>query len=255
MGTLISWTDETWNPVTGCSRVSEGCRHCYAATLSARFGWTKKPWTAPYAAENVVCHPTRLGKPATWKTPKRVFVNSMSDLFHPQVPDEFIARVFDVMVAFPQHTFQILTKRPERAAIWSGPWAENIWMGTSVEDHRVVHRINSLRQCKAMTRFISFEPLIGPVGWVDLAGIDWAIVGGESGPGYRPMDHAWARQIRDQCDEFMTAFFFKQSAAPRTEMGTSLIHEDGTRWEWRQFPGHLIPPVPVTDLERSVVPA
>src|SRR5437868_5244527 len=121
MGTVISWTNETWNPTTGCSRVSEGCRHCYAERLSLRYGWSKKPWTANNAAENVVCHPERLRKPYTFKRPSRIFVDSMSDLFHPQVPDDFINQVFDVMVDTPQHIYQILTKRPERAVQWTGP--------------------------------------------------------------------------------------------------------------------------------------
>jgi protein gp37 len=183
--------------------------------------------------------PQTLQKPYTWKKPVRVFVNSMSDLFHEGVPDSFLSQVFAVMNDLPQHTFQILTKRPERAAQWAGPWTKNIWMGTSVEDRRVIHRIDHLRQCQAQTRFLSIEPLIGALGKIDLAGIHWAIVGGESGPGYRPMPHAWAREIRDQCLCSNVAFFFKQSAAPRTEMGTSLRHEDGTFWTWQQYPGEL----------------
>ncbi|HWE61569.1 MAG TPA: DUF5131 family protein [Chloroflexota bacterium] len=122
MGTIISWTDATWNPVTGCSRISDGCKNCYAERLSIKWGWSKHPWTANHAADNVVLHPERLGQPYRWKAPHRVFVNSMSDLFHPLVPDSYLAEVFAVMVATPQHTYQILTKRPERAAAWSGPW-------------------------------------------------------------------------------------------------------------------------------------
>jgi len=243
MATLISWTDETWNPTTGCSHVSDGCRYCYAETLSLRFGWSKKPWTHNNAAENVVLHPERLRKPYTWKGPKRVFVNSMSDLFHEHVPDEFIARVFAVMNDLPQHIFQVLTKRPERAATWLGPWAPNIWMGTSVEDRRVVHRIDHLRMCRAQTRFLSCEPLLGGLGDIDLTGIHWVIVGGESGLHIRThpdreMDHAWARRLRDQCQTAMppVPFFFKQSSGIRTEMGTELIEEDGTTTLWREFP-------------------
>jgi protein gp37 len=157
------------------------------------------------------------------------------------IPDDFIARVFAVMADCPQVTFQVLTKRPERAAHWGGPWPENIWMGTSVEDARVVHRVDSLRGCAAQTRFLSCEPLIGPLGSVGLTGIHWVIVGGESGPGYRPMDHAWARQIRDACIEQGTGFFFKQSSAFRTEVGTALEHEDGSKWIWQQYPRNLTP--------------
>lgn len=239
-GTIISWTNETWNPTTGCSRVSDGCRNCYAERLSLKFGWSKYPWTANHASENVICHPDRLRKPYAIKKPSRIFVNSMSDLFHPEIPDEFIARVFAVMNDLPQHTFQILTKRPERAATWFGPWTPNIWMGTSVEDSRVTHRIDALRQCHAITRFLSCEPLIGSLGDVDLSGIHWVIVGGESGPGYRPMHHDWARAIRDQCVRDHVAFFFKQDAAFRTE---TRPHLDGMKWA--QYPGQLTPPEPV----------
>lgn len=243
MSTLISWTDETWNPTTGCSRVSDGCRYCYAEALSLRFGWSKRPWTHNNSKENVVLHPERLNKPRTWKTPRRVFVNSMSDLFHEQVPDGYIAQVFEVMAELPQHTFQILTKRPERAAQWPGPWLPHIWMGTSVEDRRVIHRIDHLRVCRAKTRFLSCEPLLGDLGDIDLTGIHWVIVGGESGyhiPKHpeRQMDHAWARRIRDQCIAASPpiAFFFKQSSAVRTEYGTAMLEEDGSATTWHQFP-------------------
>lgn len=248
MATLISWTDETWNPSTGCSRVSEGCRHCYAEALSLRFGWSKQPWTAGNAAENVVCHTDRLRKPYAWKKPSRVFVNSMSDLFHENIPDSFIAEVFAVMVDTPQHTYQVLTKRPERAAEWAGPWTENIWQGTSVEDLRVAKRVETLKRCGAQTKFLSCEPLLGPLTGVDLAGIDWVICGGESGRHIpkspeRVMDHAWARELRDLTVAASAAFFFKQSSASRTEVGTALLEEDGSEWEWHQYPGHHTPPV------------
>lgn len=243
MGTIISWTDETWNPTTGCNKVSEGCRNCYAEKLSLRFGWSKKPWTLPNAEENVKIHPNRLKKPYTWKKPSRVFVNSMSDLFHPLVPDEYIAQVFEVMNDLPQHTFQILTKRPERAAEWPGPWTDNIWQGTSVEDYRVAHRIDSLRECAAKTRFLSCEPLIGPLGDVSFDGIHWVIVGGESGPHMKSgpdnprwMRQEWARQIRDHCVRDGVAYFYKQDSGVRTEMRPWLVEEDGSCWEWHQFP-------------------
>jgi protein gp37 len=229
MPTVISWADETWNPTTGCSRVSDGCRFCYAETLSLRFGWSKKPWTRGNAAENVVLHPERLRKPYAWKTVRRVFVDSMADLFHEMVPDDYIALVFAVMNDLPQHIFLVLTKRPERAAAWPGPWGRNIWMGTSVESPRVKTRIDNLRTCTAQTRFLSCEPLLADLGPLDLRGIHWVIVGGESGYhiGQHPerhMDHAWARRIRDHClaADPPVAFFFKQSSGPRTEMGTEL---------------------------------
>lgn len=251
MATKISWTNETWNPVTGCSHVSDGCRFCYAERLALRFGWSKKPWAAPYATENVRLHSERLHKPYGWRTPKRVFVNSMSDLFHPLVPDEFIAQVFAVMIDLPQHAFQILTKRPERAASWPGPWPEHIWMGTSVEDGRVAYRLDTLRACRAAVRFVSFEPLIGPISSIDLTGYAWAIVGGESGPHHRRMDHAWARFIRDACLVSSTAFFFKQDSGPRSELRPWLVEEDGTCWRWQQYPGQLTPPELV---EQMVLP-
>lgn len=241
MPTPISWTDETWNAVTGCSRVSDGCRFCYAEALSLRYGWSKKPWTAINAEENIILHPERLQKPYSWKKPSRVFVNSMSDLFAEQVPDSFIAQVFAVMNDLPQHTFQILTKRPDRAALWRGPWTPNIWQGTSVEDRKALPRIATLRQCQAHIRFLSCEPLLEDLGTLDLSGIHWVIAGGESGkhiPTHpeRQMQHAWARSIRDQCVAQQVAFWFKQSSGIRTEMGTELIEEDGSTSVWRQFP-------------------
>ncbi|MFW6030977.1 MAG: DUF5131 family protein [Myxococcota bacterium] len=247
--TAISWTNKTWNPVTGCSKVSEGCRYCYAENMSLRFGWTPKPWTAANAAENVQLHPERLRKPHTWKEPQRVFVNSMSDLFHPEVPDSFIADIFHVMATTP-HTYQILTKRPERAAEWPGPWTPNIWMGTSVEDERTMHRIEELRQCGAATRFLSCEPLIGPLPGLNLEGIHWVIVGGESGqhlakagPEHpRWMQQAWAREIRDACVAQGVPFFYKQDSGVRTEMRPWLVETDGSRWRWHQYPDHFAPP-------------
>jgi len=240
MGTAISWADETWNPVTGCSRVSEGCRNCYAEALSLARGWSALPWTAANAARNVREHPERLRKPFSWKEPRRVFVNSMSDLFHELVSDAFIARVFDVMVR-TAHTFQILTKRPERAAKWDGPWTDRIWLGASIEDRKNLGRIAALRQSGARVRFLSLEPLLEDLGALDLRGIHWVIVGGESGPHFRPMDHAWARSVRDQCVAAGVPFFFKQSAARRTEVGTALVEADGSKSIWQQYPGELAP--------------
>lgn len=244
--TVIGWTGRTWNPVHGCSHVSSGCLHCYAERLSLQKGFTSLPWTARNAAANVGLKPHKLSEPAQLKEPTRVFVNSMSDLFHPLVPDDYIARVFDVMAEVDHHVYQILTKRPERAATWPGPWPAHVWMGTSVEDQRAADiRLDHLRRCSAQVRFLSVEPMLGPIDLAGrLDGIHWVIVGGESGPGFRPMPHAWARQVRDACLEARVAFFFKQSAAYRTELGTSLREEDGTFWAWQQFPGDLIDPKP-----------
>jgi protein gp37 len=245
--TIIAWTDTTWNPTFGCSKISEGCRHCYAATIALRYGHSDKEWIAKNAAENVVLKPHKLREPYKLKEPSKVFVNSMSDLFHEQIPDEYIRKVFDVMYDLPQHTFQILTKRPERAAQWDYKWQFNMWLGTSVEDARVKHRIDTIKDSKALIKFISFEPLIGDMGEMDLTGIQWAIVGGESGQGYREMQHEWARDIRDTCLRDDVAFFFKQSSHFFTERGTGLLHEDGRFYKWLQFPFNQMPPVVVTD--------
>lgn len=220
----IAWTDETWNPVHGCSKVSAGCDNCYAERISNQYGHTEHEWTNEHADENVGARPDKLTEPHKLEEPRRIFVNSMSDLFHSNVSEEFVRDVFAVMRNCPHHVFQVLTKRPARAAHMTLEWPENVWMGTSVEDDRVVPRIDMLRDVDAHTRFISFEPLIGPVGEVDLSGIDWAIVGGESGPEdvRREMDHSWARDVYRQCREQDTAFFFKQSSGPRPETGTSL---------------------------------
>lgn len=219
--------------------MSEGCRHCYAERLSLERGWSQFPWTAQHAMDNIKIHPDRLNKPFTWKQPRMIFVNSMSDMFHELVSPRFLDDIFDVIQRCPQHTFQILTKRPERALTWSetNELPANVWIGTSVEDRRVVQRIDHLRRIQATVRFISFEPLIGSVGMLDLRGIQWAIVGGESGEDFRPMDHAWAREIRDQCVAAKVAFFFKQDASKRSGVRPLLIEADGSQTEWQQFPG------------------
>lgn len=247
VSTIISWTNETWNPVTGCSRVSEGCRNCYAERLSLKFRWSAKPWTANNAAENVICRPKRLRKPYAIKKPSRIFTNSMSDMWHDQVPDSFIAEIFAVMNDTPQHTYQILTKRPERCAEWPGPWTPNIWMGTSIEDARVAGRADALRRCKAQVRFLSAEPLIGSLTDLNIEGIHWVIVGGESGPGFRKMEMEWARELRAACVTQKIAYFFKQDSAFRTETRPWLVEPDGSRWEWHQYPGHLIAPTRLED--------
>lgn len=253
MPTGISWTDETWNVVTGCSKVSEGCRNCYAEALSIRFGWSKLPWSAANASANIILHPERLSKPNRFKPGTRVFVNSMADLFHDLVPDSFLESVFDVMWATPHVTYQILTKRPERPAAFSiAQWPPNVWLGTSIEDHRVFWpRYAALTRARAQVRFISFEPLIGSVIGPSeylysearqlaenggLIGIDWAIIGGESGPGFRPMSMAWAREIRNLCRLSGTAVFFKQDAAFRTETHPHLCEEDRSCSVLQEYP-------------------
>ena len=206
----IEWTDMTWNPVTGCTKVSPGCKHCYAETMAKRL----KAMGSPRYAEGfrLTLQPDLLELPLRWRTPRRVFVNSMSDLFHPAVPDDFILRVFDTMNAAGAHQFQILTKRPERVLSLDGrlPWTSNIWMGTSIENLDYVHRVQQLRVTSAHTKFLSLEPLLGPLPGLDLSGIHWVIVGGESGPYARPMNRSWVLNIRKQCRKANVAFFFKQ---------------------------------------------
>jgi protein gp37 len=213
----IEWTEATWNPVTGCTKVSPGCAHCYAETFAERFrGVPGHPYQQGF---DLKLWPERLQLPLQWKRPRTSFVNSMSDLFHADVPDDFIMQVFDVMARADWHTFQVLTKRPERAAELSKrlPWAANIWMGTSVENQRVTSRIVQLRRTDARVKFLSCEPLLGPLR-LKLGGINWVIVGGESGPRSRPMRADWARDIRSQCEAAGVAFFFKQWGA-HNELG------------------------------------
>ena len=219
----IEWTDLTWNLVVGCSIASAGCKNCYAMRMAARLqamghekyvGLTKRSKRGAVWTDKVRCHEASVEIPLTWKKSRRVFVNSMSDLFHPDVPGEFVRRIWKVMERTPQHHYQILTKRPQRMAALLKEIApqplQNVWLGTSVEDERVVERMDHLRDVPASVRFISFEPLIGDVGQIDLTNIHWAIVGGESGPRARPMDEEWVESILDQCLDAGTAFFFKQ---------------------------------------------
>lgn len=250
MSTKISWTNETWNPITGCSMISDGCAHCYAATLSLRRKWSSLPWTEKNAEENVILHPERLNQPLKYQPETRVFVNSMSDMCHRLVPDEFLVRIFATMnhpkSLWLKTIFQGLTKRSERLPkLTFVNWQPNIWQGVSIENKRSLYRLEGLRACGAAVKWVSFEPLLEDLGDIDLTGVQWAVCGGESGPDYRPMDHAWARRIRDQCVEQGVPFFFKQSAAFNTERGTSLIEENGTRWTWQQYPGQMTPPVQV----------
>lgn len=242
--TRIGWTTKSWGTAHGCSKVSPGCDRCYAERISLENGWTQKAWTGPNAAENVQLRPNRLREPYRIKESSMIFVNSMSDLYHKEIPDTFIAEVFKVMNDCPQHVFQILTKRPRRAAKYPGPWTANIWQGVSVETRKYLYRVDQLRECPAKVRFLSLEPLLAPLGELDLSGIHWVIVGGESGPNFRPMEHAWAREIRDQCVEKGIPFFFKQSAAYKNETGTELEETDGTKTTWQEFPPMPPPPKP-----------
>lgn len=206
----IEWTDVTWNPVTGCSKLSAGCKFCYAERMARRLEGMGQPRYSN--GFEVTLHPDLIDAPKRWRTARRVFVNSMSDLFHERVPDEFIRSVFETMTECPQHEFQILTKRSVRLRELAAtlPWPPNVWMGVSVEDARVIGRIGDLRSAPAAVRFLSLEPLLGPLDGLDLSGIDWVIVGGESGPGARPMEAAWVRSIRQQCRARRVPFFFKQ---------------------------------------------
>jgi protein gp37 len=206
----IEWTDMTWNPVTGCTKISQGCKHCYAERMSKRL---RAMGVERYRdGFSLRLHPDVLAEPSRWTGSRRVFVNSMSDLFHKDVPLEFIARVFDTIASNPRHTFQILTKRAGRLAQVAGslPWPPNLWMGTSVEHARTATRIGQLRAVPAAVRFLSLEPLLGPLDDLELGGIHWVIVGGESGPGARPMEPVWVESILAQCREAGVPFFFKQ---------------------------------------------
>jgi protein gp37 len=206
----IEWTEATWNPVTGCTKISDGCRHCYAERLSLRL---KAMGRANYVnGFRVTTHESALSLPSKWKKRQMVFVNSMSDLFHESVPADFVLSVFEAMNEAHWHTYQILTKRAQRLLELSAqlPWSPHIWMGVTVESAEHVHRIDGLRACGAHTKFLSLEPLLGPLPTLDLTGIDWVIVGGESGPGARPMNPEWALDLRDQCLAAKVPFFFKQ---------------------------------------------
>lgn len=208
--TSIEWTEATWNPVTGCNKVSQGCKNCYAERMANRLVAMGNPRYKN--GFNVTLHYDLINLPYRWKKPRKVFVNSMSDLFHEEVPLEFIQAVFKTMVETPQNTYQVLTKRSNRLLELSQhlPWTPNIWIGTSVENEQVTFRIDELRQVPAHVRFLSCEPLLGPLTNMDLKDIHWVIVGGESGPGSRPMEANWVREIRDQCQNQNVAFFFKQ---------------------------------------------
>ncbi len=206
----IEWTECTWNPVTGCTKISPGCLNCYAERLGKRLQAMGQPNYR--RGFRLTRHPHMLEVPMRWRQPRMIFVNSMSDLFHKDVPLDFILRVFAVMQQAPQHCFQILTKRSERLAELGLrlPWPDNVWMGVTIENSDCAFRIDHLRQTDAAVKFLSCEPLLSPIRNMNLDGIDWTIVGGESGPGARPMCHEWATDIRDQCVAEGIPFFFKQ---------------------------------------------
>lgn len=228
-GTGIEWTEATWNPLTGCTKVSPGCKHCYAERMSKRL---QAMGSLKYAAGfRLALHQDALDLPLRWTKPRTIFVNSMSDLFHRDVPAEFVGRVFDVMQRAHWHRFQVLTKRPERLVELDPnlPWSPNIWMGVSVESSRYAGRIDLLRRTGARTKFLSLEPLLGPLPSLDLNGIDWAIVGGESGPGARPMEEAWVVEIRDRCLASGVPFFFKQWGGAQKKRTGRLLQ--GRTWD------------------------
>ena len=225
----IEWTEATWNPVTGCSKVSPGCAHCYAETFAER--WRGIPGHPYEQGFDLRLWPQRLEQPLRWARPRMIFVNSMSDLFHEDIPAEYIADVFDVMVRAEHHTFQILTKRQERLAELAPdlPWPDNVWMGVTIENRRFVHRADYLRDVPAAVRFISAEPLLGPLEGLDLTGIDWLIAGGESGTKHRPVKADWLRDLRDRCQDEGVAYFFKQWGGRRPKTGGREL--DGRTWD------------------------
>jgi len=224
----IEWTSSTWNPVTGCTKTSPGCRHCYAETFAER--WRGIPGHPYEQGFDLRLWPERLDLPLNWRKPRTIFVNSMSDLFHEQLSVSFIKDVFTTMKSASWHTFQVLTKRAERLTEIADQleWPPNVWMGVSVETAQYLYRLERLRHVPATVRFVSAEPLLEPLGALDLSGIDWVIVGGESGPHARLMEPAWAREVRDQCIEVGVAFFFKQWGGVRkNKRGRAL---DGRTW-------------------------
>jgi protein gp37 len=243
--TSIEWATHVWNPTTGCDRVSPGCAHCYALDLAARL---KRMGQRKYQGDGhpgssgpgfaVTLHEQTLTEPLRWRSPRVVFVNSMSDLFHEEIPAEYIARVFEIMVQAKQHTFQVLTKREDRLAELAPdlPWPANVWMGVSIENRRFIHRADRLREVPASVRFISAEPLLGRLEGLDLTGIDWLIAGGESGPQHRPVKEPWLTELRDECLTAGVAFFFKQWGGRRSKSGGRLL--DGR--EWSQMPKPLL---------------
>ena len=225
----IEWTENTWNPVTGCTKISDGCKNCYAYKMTLRLqcmGLEKYK-----NGFDVTVHNNSLNEPYKWKKSSKIFVNSMSDLFHKDVPLDFIKRVFEVMNDTPQHTYQILTKRADRLAEFAHnlKWTKNIWQGVTVEGMRTIDRIDHLRNVPAKIKFISFEPLIDDVGTINLTNIDWAIIGGESGVGSRPIEEKWVLNIKEQCKRYGTLFYFKQwGGSNKKKNGRELL---GQTWD------------------------
>jgi protein gp37 len=252
LGSSIEWTQATWNPVAGCTPVSPGCLNCYAARMALRLermpngtgakyrGTAKRARDGrPVFTGRINLDEESLDLPRSWRLGRIIFVNSMSDLFHGGVPDDYVRRVFAVMEQCPQHTFQVLTKRPERAVELAAslPWPRHVWLGASVENQKYVHRIHTLRKAPAAVRFLSCEPLIGPLSRLPLRGIQWAIVGGESGPGARSMEREWVLEIKDQCEAAGVAFFFKQWGGVRKcETGRTL---NGRTWDAMPITGSI----------------
>jgi protein gp37 len=225
----IEWTESTWNPITGCTKISDGCKNCYAERMAKRLKAMGQP--NYINGFQLTLHEHVLEYPLKWKKPQTIFVNSMSDLFHEQVPESFIFRIFDVMKQAHWHQFQILTKRSKRLRELAQEidWPENVWIGVSVENEAVQFRIDDLRDVPAAIRFLSLEPLLGPLGHLNLSNIDWVIVGGESGPGARQMEKEWVMQIKEQCIEQNTPFYFKQwGGVHKKKTGRSL---EGRKWD------------------------
>ena len=225
----IEWTDSTWNPVTGCDKVSPGCKHCYAERMAKRLhAMGQHRYRNTF---KLTLHEDLIKAPLSWKKPRVVFVNSMSDMFHENVPFKFIEKVFATMIKADQHVFQILTKRSERLLEIAKdlPWTDKIWMGVSVENEDYTFRIDNLRKTPVIVKFLSLEPLLGPLNNLNLDDINWAIVGGESGPGARPMDAKWARDIRDTCIEQKVDFFFKQWGGVNKKKAGRIL--DGRLWD------------------------
>lgn len=225
----IEWTESTWNPLTGCNKISPGCKHCYAERMAKRLQAMGQPNYVN--GFKLTMHPQALEKPLEWKTPQVIFVNSMSDLFHKEVPLDFIQHVFDVMKRAHWHQFQVLTKRSERLLELSPKleWADNIWMGVSVENADYTFRIDHLRETGAKIKFLSVEPLLGPIPKMNLKGINWVIVGGESGPGARPLEREWVVDIKNQCVKAKVPFFFKQWGGVQKKKAGRLL--DGITWD------------------------
>ena len=225
----IEWTESTWNPVTGCTKISAGCKNCYAERMAKRLKAMGNPRYVN--GFKPTAHPDVLACPLSWKKPRMIFVNSMSDLFHEDVPSDFVTKVFEVMRKAHWHVFQVLTKRGGRLAELSSalPWPANVWMGVTVEAEDYLDRIDCLRITGPQTRFLSLEPLLGPFRRLDLHGIDWVIVGGESGPGARPMKPKWVRSIRDQCLRASVPFFFKQWGGTFRRRAGRIL--DGRTWD------------------------